>query len=141
MKETQFIQQNKAKWQSFESIIAKETIDPEKLRDIFLQVTDDLSFARTFYPNRSVRVYLNGLAKQVFNKTHQHKKTQKNRLMSFWTEELPRIVYESRRAFRLSFFVFVGSMLIGAFSSAMDPEFVRTILGDAYANMTSDNIA
>ena len=141
MKETQFIQQNKAKWQSFESIIAKETIDPEKLRDIFLQVTDDLSFARTFYPNRSVRVYLNGLAKQVFNKTHQHKKTQKNRLMSFWTEELPRIVYESRRAFRLSFFVFVGSMLIGAFSSAMDPEFVRTILGDAYVNMTLDNIA
>lgn len=141
MKETQFIEQNKAKWQSFESILAKESVDPEKLRDIFLQVTDDLSFARTFYPNRSVRVYLNSLAKEVFNKTHHHKKTRSNRLTSFWTEELPRIVYESRQAFRLSFFVFVGSMLIGAFSSAMDPEFVRTILGDAYVDMTLDNIA
>ncbi len=141
MKETQFIEQNKAKWQSFESILAKESIDPEKLRDIFLQVTDDLSFARTFYPNRSVRVYLNGLAKQVFNKTHHHKKTQSNRLLSFWTEELPRIVYESRKAFRLSFFVFIGSMMIGAFSSAMDPEFVRTILSDGYVDMTLDNIA
>ncbi len=141
MKETQFIEQNKVKWKSFESILAKETIDPEQLRDIFLQVTDDLSFARTFYPNRSVRVYLNGLAKEVFNKTHHHKKTQSNRLLSFWTEELPRTVYESRKAFRLSFFIFVGAMLIGAFSSAMDPEFVRTILGDAYVNMTLDNIA
>ena len=32
-------------------------------------------------------------------------------------------------------------MLIGAFSSAMDPEFVRTILGDNYVDMTLDNIA
>jgi uncharacterized membrane protein SpoIIM required for sporulation len=141
MKETQFIEQNKAKWQSFESILAKDSIDPEKLKDIFLQVTDDLSFARTFYPNRSVRVYLNGLAKEVFNKTHHHKKTRSNRLLSFWTEELPRTVYESRKAFRLSFFVFIGSMLIGALSSAMDPEFVRTILGDGYVDMTLDNIA
>jgi len=141
MKETQFIEQNKTKWQSFESALAQETIDPERLRDIFLQVTDDLSYARTFYPNRSVRVYLNSLSKDVFNKTHHHKKTQSNRLLSFWTDELPRIVYDSQKAFSLSLFVFIGSMLIGAFSSAMDPEFVRTILGDAYVNMTLDNIA
>ena len=111
------------------------------MRDIFLQVTDDLSYARTFYPNRSVRVYLNSLSKEVFNKTHHYKKTQSNRLLSFWIDELPKIVYDSQKAFRLSLFVFVGSMLIGAFSSAMDPEFVRTILGDSYVNMTLDNIA
>ena len=141
MKETQFIAQNKDKWISFEEKLQQKTIDPKDLKNLYLQVTDDLSYARTFYPNRSVRVYLNSLSKKVYNKIHQFKKSNSNRLLSFWTEELPLLVYESRRAFRLSFFVFVGSMLIGAFSSAMDPEFVRTILGDSYVEMTLGNIA
>ena len=141
MKETQFIEQNKSKWQSFESSLAQETVDPATLKEIYIQVTDDLSYARTFYPNRSVRVYLNDLSKKVFNKAYSNKKTSRNKILEFWTDELPYLVYESRKAFRLSFYVFVGSMLIGAFSSAMDPEFVRTILGDSYVEMTLDNIA
>ncbi len=141
MKETQFIAQNKSKWQSFEKILQQEQIAPESLKDIYLQVTDDLSYARTFYPNRSVRVYLNGLSKKVYNEINAYKKSSRSRLFSFWTDELPRLVSESRPAFRLSFFVFVLAMLIGAFSSANDPEFVRTILGDGYVDMTLENIA
>lgn len=140
MKETQFIKQNKEKWHSFELILEQEFATPEQLKDVYIQVTDDLSYARTFYPNRSVRVYLNSLSKNVYNRINTYKKTKKSKIISFWTDDLPRLVYESRSAFRLSFFVFVGAMLIGAFSSAMDPEFVRTILGDFYVDMTLDNI-
>jgi len=140
MKETQFIKQNKEKWKSFEQILRQENASPEELKDIYIQVTDDLSYARTFYPNRSVRVYLNSISKNVYNKINAYKKTKKDKIISFWTDDLPKLVYESRTAFNLSFFVFILAILIGAFSSAMDPEFVRTILGDSYVEMTLQNI-
>ena len=104
MRETSFIKQNKEKWKEFESILEKKDKDPDKLNDLFIQITDDLSYSRTFYPNRSVRVYLNNLAQQVFHSIYKNKKSRFSRLLFFWTDELPQLVYESRRAFRLSFF-------------------------------------
>ena len=56
MKETKFIEQNKEKWMEFEDMLRENRHDPEKLNDLFIQITDDLSYARTFYPNRSVRM-------------------------------------------------------------------------------------
>lgn len=60
--------------------------------------------------------------------------------MQFWLEELPLLVYEARREFLLAFLVFLLSFGIGAFSSAMDPEFVKVILGEGYVSMTLENI-
>jgi len=82
MKETQFIKQNKEKWQSFERILKQENASPEELKNVYIQVTDDLSYARTFYPNRSVRVYLNSISKNVYNKINAYKKTKKDKVIS-----------------------------------------------------------
>ncbi len=140
MRETNFIDQNKKKWKDFERVLDGQYKDPEKLKDLFIQVTDDLSFSRTFYSNRSVRVYLNNLAQRVFFSIYKGKKSPLRRLLNFWTDELPQLVYESRQAFRLSFLVFIVSMLVGVFSSIMDPEFASVILGESYVNMTLENI-
>ena len=56
MKETHFIRQNKDKWIEFERILQDPTKDPDKIHDVFIQITDDLSHARTFYPSRSVHL-------------------------------------------------------------------------------------
>jgi len=61
MRETNFIKQNKDKWKEFERILEFKEKDPDKLNDLFVQITDDLSYSRTYYPNRSVRVYLNNI--------------------------------------------------------------------------------
>jgi uncharacterized membrane protein SpoIIM required for sporulation len=140
MRETKFIQQNEEKWREFESVMENPRKDPDKLNDLFVQITDDLSYSRTFYPNRSVRVYLNSLAQRIFIKLYKNRRSNSNRLFSFWTDELPQLVYESRSAFRLSFFVFVLACLIGGVSSAMDEEFAAVILGDSYVEMTLENI-
>lgn len=140
MRETSFIKQNKDKWREFESILKDKNKDPEKLNELFVQITDDLSYSRTFYPNRSVRVYLNNLAQQIFHSIYKNKKSRLSRLTFFWTDELPQLVYESRVAFRVSFFVFILALLIGALSSNMDAEFPRVILGDSYVDMTIQNI-
>jgi hypothetical protein len=66
MKETEFIRQNKEKSNRLEKLLNDPHKDPDQLTDLFIETTDDLSFSRTYYPNRSVRVYLNGIAQQVF---------------------------------------------------------------------------
>ena len=76
MRETNFIDQNKKKWKDFERVLDGQYKDPEKLKDLFIQVTDDLSYSRTFYSNRSVRVYLNNLAQRVFFSIYKSKKSE-----------------------------------------------------------------
>ncbi len=140
MKETQFIQQNKEKWTEFEKILGESVKDPEKLHDVFIQTTDDLSHARTFYPSRSVRAYLNGVAQVIFSDIYKQKKSPFNKLRYFFTDELPQVIYQSRWSFFWAVMFFILSFAIGYFSSAKDPEFSRTILGDSYVNMTAENI-
>lgn len=140
MRESKFIEQNKDKWLALEKMLEKPQGDPDRMNDLFVQVTDDLSYSRTFYRNRSVRVYLNSLAQRMFSRVYSLRKTERSKLVAFWTVELPQLVYEARKEFRLSFGVFILSMLIGVLSGAMDPEFVRQILGDDYVEMTLENI-
>ena len=140
MRETKFIKDNQEKWAEYEKVLKKDYQDPDKLNEIFINVTDDLSYARTFYKNRSVRVYLNGLAQKIFTNLYKNKQSPTQRFINFWTEELPKLVYDARKDFLLSFLVFAGACLIGALSTAMDVEFPRIILGDEYVDMTIENI-
>ena len=140
MRETKFINDNKEKWEEYEEVLKKEYQNPDKLNEIFVNITDDLSYARTFYKNRSVRVYLNGLAQSIFSNIYKNKQSPAQRFANFWKEELPQLVYEARSAFLLAFLVFAGAFLIGALSTAMDTEFPRIILGNDYVDMTIENI-
>lgn len=140
MRETGFIKQNKEKWVEFEQTLKQNKKDPDSLSNLFVQVTDDLSYSRTFYPNRSVRVYLNNLAQQVFQSIYKNKKEKGNRFAIFWKDELPFIMYQTRKELLISFLVFALAMGIGVLSSAYDPEFYHLILGERYVEMTKENI-
>jgi uncharacterized membrane protein SpoIIM required for sporulation len=140
MRETQFIEQNQDKWREFEQTLEGEARDADQLRDLFVQITDDLSYSRTFYPNRSVRVYLNGLAQRIFLKVYRSRRTPLGQVLTFWTDELPEEIYRARKAFRLALFLFVLCFGIGMLSCAMDPEFAEVVLGDSYVEMTRANI-
>lgn len=140
MRETKFIEQNKEKWADFEQMLREDRRDPEKLNDLFVQITDDLSYARTFYPNRSVRMYLNSLGQRIFHRVYKGKRFPVERLRLFWTDELPHLMWESRKALWLSFAIFVLAFAIGVLSSIINPDFARVILGDGYVDMTLENI-
>lgn len=141
MRETQFIRQNAPKWQEFEQVLEGAHRDPDRLNELFVQITDDLSFSRTFYPNRSVRVYLNDLAQRIFLSIYQGPKNRSLAFSGFWLEKLPLAMYAARRDMLIAFLVFAGAFLTGVLSSAMDPEFPELILGDRYIEMTKENIA
>ena len=140
MRETKFIEQNKEKWTEFEGLLKTKQRDPDRLNKLFVEITDDLSYSRTFYPNRSVRYYLNGLAQSLFFSIYKNRRRRQGGMMYFWKQELPQIVWESRREFLLAFLVFMLAFSIGVLSCAMDIDFPRTILGDSYVDMTNENI-
>ncbi len=140
MKETQFIKQNKDKWLEFEKELKHPNKNPEKLSNLFVQITDDLSYSRTFYRFRSVRVYLNNVSQKVFHSIYKNRSTKKQRFVNFWKEELPQIMWESRRAMTLSLIIFLLSAAIGVFCCIHNPDFPRLILGDYYVSMTLENI-
>ncbi len=140
MKETKFIEQNQEKWSEFEDLLQQQQRDPARLNDLFIQITDDLSYARTFYPNRSVRMYLNGLAQRVFHNVYRGKQVPKGWVRRFWSQELPQIMWESRKALLVAFSLFALAFVVGVVSSMINPDFANVILGSEYVTMTEENI-
>jgi uncharacterized membrane protein SpoIIM required for sporulation len=140
MKESSFIKQNISKWSTYEGEIQKKKKDPKLVSKLFVQITDDLSYAQTFYKNRSVRVYLNGIAQLLFNDINKSKRIKFSSFANFWKTELPVIMYKIRFELLFSFVFFSICVGIGIITSMHDSEFARTILGDRYVNMTLENI-
>lgn len=141
MKEAAFIKQSKMRWEEFERIAkVPQQAQPDKLAELYIQITDDLSFARTQYPESKTTRYLNDLASKVHLEIYKNKKEDKNRFITFWKEELPAVMYEARRPLLYSLIVFLIAGAMGAVSVLYDDTFVRLIMGDGYVNMTLENI-
>lgn len=113
----------------------------EDLSEVFVEVTDDLSYSRTFYRNRSVRVYLNQLAQNIFGGVYKRQPFSWRSVYTFFTEEVPEIVYVHRRELFISLLVFLLAATIGVISSVNDPDFASSILSSQYTQMTDQNIA
>ena len=142
MKEVTFIRQNISKWRGAELVV--ETIgdtDATELADTYIDVTSDLAFAQTHYPESKITRYLNNLASALHNEIFRSHRYRWSRLLTYWTQDVPLTMWEARRELLLSFIVFTASVFIGFLSQLLDPEFCRIILGDRYVDMTLQNIA
>ncbi len=141
MKEIVFLNKNISRWKNFESDLSSPRVtNPDSVADLFIQITDDLAYARTYYPNSDTERYLNFLAVKTHQVIYRNKREKLSRLVTFWTHEIPMIAAEYRRYIVYSLLIFVISVLIGIISSAKDRTFVRLIMGDRYVNMTIENI-
>ncbi len=137
MREALFLKQNKDRWSSYER---EPSSDPDELAERFIQLTDDLAYARTFYPKSKTVQYLNGLAGSIHLAIYKNKKEKQNRLIEFWKYELPLVMARNQRALLYAFLFFTSFVLIGVLSAHYDENFIRLILGDGYVNMTNENI-
>ncbi len=141
MREAAFVKQNKDKWSTFESALANKTnIAPNVLSDLYIEVTDHLSYAKTFYPKSNTEFYLNSLASQAHQKIYKTRREPKNRIISFWKTGFPTMFGQHHLELLIAFLVFSFFTFVGAFSAANEGDFVRSILGDGYVNMTLENI-
>ena len=140
MKETSFIDQNKEKWTRFEKLYESNSHDPEELSNLYMDLTDDLSYAQTFYKRRTVRVYLNQLAQKIFTGVHKQKGESLKKLITVWQISLPLEIYRSRKNLLFALVAFLVYCFVGVITTHFDPDFPRMVMGDGYVESTLENI-
>ncbi|MCR9171041.1 MAG: stage II sporulation protein M [bacterium] len=140
MKETRFIEQNKEKWNRFEQLYQSKSRDPEELSDLYMDITDDLSYAQTFYKRRTVRVYLNQLGQRVYTGVHKQKGESLKKFFTVWRTSLPLEIYRSRKNILFAFALFAIYFIIGAVTVSNDPFFAEQMFGTGYVEQTLYNI-
>src|ERR1700754_2605847 len=138
MREPLFVKQNAEKWTHFEQT---PTTDPDEVADRFIKITDDLAYAKTFYPKSKTTAYLNGLASKLHQSIYKNQTEKSNRFITFWKFELPLLFKKHEKPLLYSFTFFIIFCLIGALSAKYDENFLRLILGPEYVDMTNENIA
>ena len=137
MKEARFVSQNKEKWGKMENV---SHLDTDTLASNYVILSDDLSYAKTFYPGSDVVKYLNQLISVYQINIYGQERSEKKGILSFWVREFPLLLYRERRTLLFAFLFLLFAALIGGFSTAKDDTFVRLILGDAYVDKTLENI-
>lgn len=141
MREVVFLNKNAKRWKETEKIISnKKNNNPDYFAELFIQITDDLAYAKTYYPETPTEKYLNSLASKIHHAVYKTKKESSNRFAEFWKNELPEELFYIRRYILYSFLIFLVSFLIGSISAENDNEYSRIIMGDTYVNQTLENI-
>jgi len=135
------VKQNKEKWIGFEKALTNNVkINPDDLASYYIQLTNDLSYAQTYYPDSKTLLYLNSLASRAHQKIYVTKRESKNKIISFWRDEFPLFFRQYHNTLLYAFLIFTSAVLIGVVSTLNDDSFIRLILGDYYVNMTIENI-
>ena len=138
MREGKFLQNNIGKWKLIQE---EKASGPDELANQFTELVNDLGYAKTFYPKSQVTVYLNGLASSKYLAIYSNKKEDSSRIRRFFVRDLPLTIKKHHLTLLYSLIVFLLFAAIAAFSAARDQEFVRGVMGDAYVDMTEENIA
>jgi uncharacterized membrane protein SpoIIM required for sporulation len=141
MKEITFLKQNAPKWESYEKTIdSAEPIQPAKLTEMFVELTDDLSYANTNYEQTNTNAYVNSLASRVHHLVYKNKKEEGNRFISFYAKEMPLMFARYHKYLVYSFIVTAVATLLGVLSQIYDDSFIRLIVGDYYVDETIERM-
>ena len=141
MNEVEFHYKNIKKWQTFETILQKNTVqNPDELYELYIELTNDLAFAKTYFPESESVILLNQLTLRTHGLIYKNKPIKRNKIIHFWKEEFPLTFHSSQKEFRIALIVFIISILIGVISANSESDFASIILGDQYVNMTLSNI-
>ena len=138
MREARFIKNNAEKWKSFQN---ENSDDPDILADRFTTLIDDLSYSKTFYPKSRATKWINGITSSIYQEVYKNKREKLNRIFDFWKYELPLLFQKYHIIFLLTAVTFITFVLFGILLSDKDPDFIRSILGNKYVDMTERNIA
>lgn len=137
MREGMFIKRNVDKWNRYQH---EKTDDPDETAERFVTLVDDLSYAKTFYPQSKATKWINSIAAGIYQSIYKNQKDKYARFFLFWKYDLPFLFRRYHKVFLFTFLLFSSFVFIGVFSSIKDEGFVRSILGDEYIRETQANI-
>ena len=141
MREVTFLRKNADKWKSFEVALKNHRKEsPDDLAELYIELNNDLAYAQSCFTGSKTAQYLNDLSIQAHNTIYKNRKERSSRLITFWSEEIPELFSYRLKELGAAIFVFLLFCSIGMISQQNDASFARLILGDAYVNMTINNI-
>ena len=141
MREPVFIKQNITRWRDYQRRLNNPSGEtPDTLAQMYTELTSDLAFSRTHFPDATITSMLNAMTLKLHNEIYSGRNEKWSRLWTFWTDEVPLAVYDNRKAMLSALAVFVFFLLVGIASLLNDADFARLILGDDYVDMTIENI-
>ena len=138
LREGLFIKKNKARWEKIQQGLSTDA--DETARD-FVQLVDDLAYAKSYYPTSRVTRYINALATKIYLGIYQNRKEEGNRLVRFWKYDVPSTIHKHWRIMLFSVFIFCLFYTVGFFTAKHDPSFIRDVFGNGYVDETEKNIA
>lgn len=141
MRETAFLHQNADRWRRLETLLdAPREADPDALAAAFVETTDDLAYARTFYAGGKTEAYLNTLTADVQRRLYRTQREERGRIKRFFLVDVPLAIYEARAHLLIALALFCVAVLVGVASQLGDAQYARSFLGDGYVDMTLRNI-
>ncbi len=141
MRESVFIKQNISKWHYYEYLITHDSYESPAMKSkLYLDITSDLAFAQSHYPKAEITRYLNELSIKIHNDIYKEKHEHWGRLITFWTREVPEVLWRERKYILMSLAIFLISIAIGVLSTLHDESFTKLVMGDSYVEMTLENI-
>ncbi len=141
MHEAAFIKANHSKWIDYEyKLSLNKSMPVGELFDAYTDLTGDLAYAQTHYPTSTVVGYLNEMLLSFHKLLSQKRHSSWRRLATFFTHEMPLTLYACRRQLLLSLVILLVAVAMGVVMSLAEFDNIRTIMGDAYVDMTISNI-
>ena len=141
MREVAFLKQNSEKWKSFEQLLKKPKEESaDTIADLYIKVSNDLAFAQSNFPESKTASYLNDLTVKAHNTLYSNKRADAGTIVNFWKHEVPLIFSRYQKELLIAFIVFAVAISMGVISSMLEESYVRGFFGDAYMNMTLENI-
>lgn len=141
MNEVRFIKNNGSRWKEFETFLSSgKKINPDILSRYYIELTDDLAFSKTFFPNSKTTKYLNQLTLKAHTHVFKRRKTSRNALIRFFAIDYPLVVYSNRKNIFYAFLIFIISAIVGIISLQSDSSYVVSVLGEDYVATTLENI-
>lgn len=137
MREALFIKKNKDRWLHIQQ---QPSSDPDEVAADFIQLVDDLAYAKTFYPSGQVTKFINSQAARIYLDVYKNRKEESNRLITFWKYDLPLTIRKHHRVILFTFIFFCVFFAIGIFTSSQSEDVSRDMFGDNYVDQTKDNI-
>ena len=141
MREAEFLKKNVERWNTYQHTTPD---GPDETADRFVNLLDDLSYSRTFYPHSNATSWINGMAAGIYQRIYQNRRQSLKEIGRFWKYELPLLFRKYHKILLFTTLIFILFVAMAVLSSVLDPDYAKSYFDhkvqQGYYDMTIDNI-
>ena len=131
-----FVSAHRAEWEALDRALAafnrqrgpKSAAELEALHELYLKVTQQLSFCQTYFPQVQTTAYLNDLAVRAHNTLYRNQVAGRRQLKTFFRHTFVRLLVERGNFIAIAALLFVLGGLAGFIAVLTEPLSLYSLL-------------